>query len=88
VGELIITPTNAQLVFIIHYLPTCFDLYRTSSEHQGIPKVIKLYIVNLKLYTNNQIQDNDKVYYMHTGTHVTLNVCIIRETFKYFFYIL
>ena len=41
---LIITPTNAQLVFIIHCLPTCFDLYRSSSGHQGIPKVIKFYI--------------------------------------------
>jgi hypothetical protein len=40
---LIITPTNAQLVFIIYCLPTCFDLYR-SSGHQGIRKVIKLYM--------------------------------------------
>ena len=41
---LIIIPTNAQLVFIIFCLPTCFDLYRSSSGHKGMPKVIKLYI--------------------------------------------
>ena len=65
---LIITPTNAQLVFIIYCLPTCFDLYRSSCRHTP-------------LNTNNQIQDSVKIYYIHTQTHVTLNVLIIRKKF-------
>ena len=33
------------------------------------------------LNTHNQVQDSVKIYYIHTETHVTLNVRIIGKTF-------
>jgi hypothetical protein len=37
----------------IECLPTCFDLDRSSSGHQGIPKIIKL-CISLKVETCRQ----------------------------------
>ena len=40
------------------------------------------------LNTHNQTQNNVKIYYIHTETHITLNVRIIRKLLNVFYILL
>ena len=60
----------------------CSTTDTSKYNHNCVKSTIAEHKVNKETAcTNNQIQDSVKIYYMHTQTHVTLNVRIIGKTF-------